>query len=96
MVKAGGKSGLALEAAPEMEVVGHLGGDQLERDITAACLRARPVHGAHPTARQQPFDPIAGKAHARLQLGRHELLIPGRTTGVDRTRPSLAREHVAG
>jgi len=59
MVERCGQPRLAQEALAEPNVLGELGGKQLQRHVPVEREVARPVHDAHPTAAQQRLDPVA-------------------------------------
>ena len=67
---------LPLEAVPEGLVLGELGGDQLQGDLTLQGELGRSVDNAHPAAPGNRLDPVAGQHVAGRELGHGAFIYP--------------------
>jgi hypothetical protein len=81
--ESGYRTGLALEPQPQLLVLGHARGEDLERDRPAQASVAGAPHLAHPTRAEEREDLVRSEARARSQLHGSKLTL----TSVD----SIAR-----
>lgn len=64
VVQAGGEIGLPVEALPKLEVVGELGGQDLQGVTARQPRMLRQIHLAHPAGPQPPDDPESSEQRA--------------------------------